>query len=110
MKIESGFDSTLRGIRPELRFGLLIADFILLVIAVEMAKFVGDLYKATQGQLSFLVALLFVTGAYVQWRYESARTFDFHDVLRLLYGAAGGTVLALACIWLITSPLAHESG
>ena len=110
MKIDSGFDSTLRGIRPELRFGLLIADFMLLVLAVEIAKFVGDLYRTTQSQLGFLVALLFLTGAYVQWRYESARTFDFHDVLRLLYGALGGTALALACVWLIPSPLWHASG
>lgn len=58
----------------------------------------------------FLTGVLFVSGAYVQWRYESARTFDFHDVLRLLYGAVSGAVFALVCVWLLPGPLAHASG
>ncbi len=110
MKFTPGFDSTIRDIRPELRFGLLIVDFLLLVTAVELARVVADLYRTTQGQLGLLVALLFVTGAYVQWRYESARTFDFHDVIRLLTGAAAGTVLALVWVWLLPGPLWHASG
>jgi FlaA1/EpsC-like NDP-sugar epimerase len=110
MKFAPGLDSTVRDIRPELRFGLLISDFILLVTAVELARIVGDLYKSTHGQLALLVALLFISGAYVQWRYESARTFDFHDVLRLLMGAVGGTLLAFAFVWFIPSPLWHSSG
>ncbi len=86
------------------------ADFAVLIIAVYVATGVGYIHSAGAGQLLLLAALLFVTGAYVQWRYESARTFDFHDVLRLLYGAAGGTVLALACVWLLPGPLEHMSG
>ena len=110
MKFAPGFDSTVRGIRPELRFGLLIADFILLFAAVNLATGVGDIHTAHLGQLLLLCGLLFVTGAYVQWRWESARTFDFHDVLRLLYGAVSGTILALACVWLLPGPLEHQSG
>jgi FlaA1/EpsC-like NDP-sugar epimerase len=110
MKFTPEFDMTVRGIRPELRFGLLIADFALLLVAVLMATAVGDIHSAHPAQLVLLTALLFVTGAYMQWRYESARTFDFHDVLRLLYGAVGGTLLALACVWLLPGPLEHSSG
>jgi FlaA1/EpsC-like NDP-sugar epimerase len=110
MKFTPGFDSTVRGIRPGLRLGLLIADFILLYAAVNLATGVGNIYSAHQPQILMITALLFVTGAYLQWRWESARTFDFHDVLRLLYGALGGTVLALACVWLVPGPLEHQSG
>jgi len=110
MKFAPRFDSTVRDIRPELRFGLLIADFIILVTAVELARVVGNIYSSTQADLGMLVGLLFVTGAYFQWRFESARTFDFHDVLRLLEGAVGGTLLALACVWLVPSPIWHTSG
>lgn len=110
MKLAPGFDSTVRGIRPELRFGLLVADFALFYTAVYVATGVGDIHSATPLQMLLITALLFVTGAYVQWRWESARTFDFHDVLRLLYGAIGGTLLALACVWIIPGPLEHASG
>src|SRR5262249_22470397 len=47
--------------------------------------------------------------AYVQFRYESARTFDFHDVVRLLVGAIAGALLALAFEQLPT-PLSAASG
>jgi FlaA1/EpsC-like NDP-sugar epimerase len=57
-----------------------------------------------------IAGLLFITGAYMQWRFESARTFDFHDVLRLLYGAVSGTLLALLFVWVIPSPLHNGSG
>ena len=96
--------------RPELRFGLMIADFTALVLSVYLATGVGNIHSAGPSQVFLLAALFFVSGAYVQWRYESARTFDFHDVLRLLYGAAGGTCLALACVWLLPGPLEHMSG
>ena len=110
MKVAPGFDSTIRGIRPELRFGLLLADFVLLYVAVNVATVVGDIHSGRQLQLVVIAALLFVTGAYAQWRHESARTFDFHDVLRLLIGAATGTALALAGVWLLPGPLLHTSG
>lgn len=110
MKFAPGLDSTVRGIRPELRFGLLIADFALFYTAVNLATGVGDIHSATTGQMLLLAGLLFVTGAYVQWRWESARTFDFHDVLRLLYGAVSGTLLALLCVWVLPGPLEHASG
>jgi FlaA1/EpsC-like NDP-sugar epimerase len=99
-----------RGIRSELRFGLLIADLALLLGAVKLATTVGDIHSATNGQLIIIAGLLFVTGAYMQWRFESARTFDFHDVLRLLYGAVSGVVLALLFVWIIPSPLHDVSG
>jgi FlaA1/EpsC-like NDP-sugar epimerase len=110
MKLTPDFDSTVRGIRPELRFGLLLADFALFYTAVNLATGVGDIHTAKPVQMLLITALLFITGAYVQWRWESARTFDFHDVLRLLYGAAGGTVLALLCVWVLPGPLEHTSG
>src|SRR5579872_4702134 len=37
MKFTPDFDMTVRGIRPELRFGLLIADYVLLFAAVLLA-------------------------------------------------------------------------
>ncbi|HET9095590.1 MAG TPA: nucleoside-diphosphate sugar epimerase/dehydratase [Candidatus Baltobacteraceae bacterium] len=110
MKVAPGLDSTVRGIRPELRFGLLIADFALFYTAVSLATDVGDIHSATPMQMLLLTALLFASGAYVQWRWESARTFDFHDVLRLLYGAVSGTLIALACVWFVPNPLEHASG
>lgn len=110
MKLSTRFDSSVRDIRPELRFGLMIADFAFFVLAANLATGVGDIHSAHEAQLLMLAGLLFVTGAYVQWRYESARTFDFHDVLRLLYGALSGTLLALACVWLLPNPMEHMSG
>jgi FlaA1/EpsC-like NDP-sugar epimerase len=92
--------------RPELRFGLLIADYAVLLLAVYAASGVGNVPRPGITQIVLVASFLFITGAYVQWRYESARTFDFHDVLRLLSGAAGGTALALACVWLLP-PLEH---
>ncbi len=89
---------------------MLIVDFVLLFLAVNLATGVGDIHSAHESQLLIVAALLFISGAYVQWRWESARTFDFHDVLRLLYGALGGTVLALTFVWLLPGPLKHQSG
>ncbi|MBV8490699.1 MAG: polysaccharide biosynthesis protein [Candidatus Eremiobacteraeota bacterium] len=110
MKLNIGAPTHTRGIRPELRYGLLLADCLLSVAAVAVAVLVADVHSATVTQLAILAGVLFLTGAYAQFRYESARTFDFHDVLRLLLGAIAGTVIALACIWLIPSPLWHASG
>lgn len=110
MKLAPGFDSTIRGIRSELRIGLLLADFVLLYVGVNAATVVGDIHSAHQPQLLLITVLLFITGSPAQWRYESARTFDFHDVLRLLFGAVTGTVLALAGVWLLPGPLQHMSG
>lgn len=104
------FGTPVRGIRPELRLGLLLSDLCLFLAAVKLAPIVGDIHSASDAQLLLLAGLLFVVGAYVQWRYESARTFDFHDVMRLLYGAIGGTLLALALVWLLPDPLQHASG
>ncbi|MBV9271339.1 MAG: polysaccharide biosynthesis protein [Candidatus Eremiobacteraeota bacterium] len=101
---------TVRGIRPELRYGLLIADLALFLAAVKLATSVGDIRTATNAQLILLAVLLFVTGAYVQWRYESARTFDFHDVVRLFAGALSGVLLGLVCVWWLPTPLNHASG
>jgi FlaA1/EpsC-like NDP-sugar epimerase len=100
----------MREIRPELRIGLMIADLLAMIAAVNLATGVGFIHTAHEPQLLMLAGLLFVTGAYVQWRWESARTFDFHDVVRLLIGALSGTLLALACVWLLPNPLEHMSG
>lgn len=108
-KLNTG-DMTLRGMRPELRFGLLIVDFLAFATAVEIATAVGDIHSSSPMQMLFIAGLLFVAGAYVQWRFESARTFDFHDVLRLSYGAVSGALLAFAFVWLVPSPLHHASG
>lgn len=110
MKLHIGAPTHTRGIRPELRYGLLIADCLLSGTAVALAVAVADVHSATIWQMLMVAVVLFVTGSYAQFRYESARTFDFHDVLRLLLGALAGTVLALACVWLIPSPLKHASG
>jgi FlaA1/EpsC-like NDP-sugar epimerase len=60
-------------------------------------------------QLALMGAIMLVTGAYVQFRYESARTFDFHDVVRLLIGASAGAVLVLI-FEAVPSPLHDASG
>ncbi len=110
MKIGISAEPHERGIRPELRYGLLAADCALSVAAVALATGVADIHSAGPEQLGLLALILFVTGSYAQFRYESARTFDFHDVLRLLSGAIVGAALAYICIWLLPSPLAHSSG
>lgn len=98
-----------RGIRPLLRVALFGADCICVAAAVALAPIIGDVHTASQEQLTIVAALLLVVGAYVQFRYESARTFDFHDVLRLLIGALVGAVIALLFEQL-PSPLARASG
>ena len=110
MKIAIGTPTHTRGIRPELRYGLLAIDGLLATAAVVLAAGVADVHSATILQLVIVATALFVTGSYAQFRYESARTFDFHDVLRLLIGALAATLIAFACIWLIPSPLKHASG
>lgn len=105
-----GKEAHVRGIRPELRFGLLAADGALTLAAVALATSVSDVHSSKPYQLLELALLLFVCGAYFQFRFESARTFDFHDVLRLLGGAIGGTLLALVLAWVVPSPLWHISG
>lgn len=99
-----------RGIRPELRYGLLAADLVLFLFAVALAAPVANVSTTRPDQLLFLALLFYICGAYVQFKYESARTFDLHDVIRLLAGAVSGTLLAYAFVWLIPSPLYHVSG
>lgn len=98
-----------RGIRPLLRGGLFVADAVLVAVAVAMAPLVGDISTGTHEDLAIVGVILLLAGAYVQFRYESARTFDFHDVLRLLVGAGAGALLALLFEQLPT-PLSHASG
>lgn len=98
-----------RAIRPLLRGALFVADCLLVAFATWLAPIVGDVHSASIAQLSLIGAILLVTGCYVQFRYESARTFDFHDVVRLLFGAAAGALLALLCEEL-PSPLSGASG
>ncbi|HET9029771.1 MAG TPA: nucleoside-diphosphate sugar epimerase/dehydratase [Candidatus Aquilonibacter sp.] len=98
-----------RGIRPLLRAALLIADAVLVTAAVLIAPLAGDINTATPADVAMVAAILLLVGSYVQFRYESARTFDFHDVLRLLVGAFGGAALALLFEQLPT-PLSHASG
>jgi FlaA1/EpsC-like NDP-sugar epimerase len=86
-----------------------LADLVLIFVAVWIAPDVGDIHSANAAQLATLAALLFACGAYVQFRYESARTFDFHDVVRLLAGSLAGAALALTLEQLPT-PLLHASG
>ena len=98
-----------RGIRPLLRTGLLAADCVLVALALAVAPRIGDIHSATVQQLAFMGAIIVVVGAYVQFRYESARSFDFHDVVRLLVGALGGALLALM-FEQFNTPLSHASG
>ncbi|HTU70974.1 MAG TPA: nucleoside-diphosphate sugar epimerase/dehydratase [Candidatus Baltobacteraceae bacterium] len=98
-----------RAIRPLLRAALLIADCALIGIALLLAPIVGDIHSASPEQLGMIGAIFLVSGCYVQFRYESARTFDFYDVVRLLVGATAGAVLALLCEVLPT-PLQTASG
>jgi FlaA1/EpsC-like NDP-sugar epimerase len=98
-----------RGIRPLLRLALFISDCAMVGAAVIIAPAVGDIRSAHPEQLAIMAAILLVAGAYVQFRYESARTFDFYDVVRLVMGAALGAVLALFLEQLQT-PLTHASG
>ncbi len=108
--IDAARQPHLRGIRPALRFGLLVTDLFVAAAAVALAQLVADVHSATIGQLAIIAVVLWVSGAYIQFRYESARTFDFHDVLRLLGGAIAGTLLAMLCVWILPSPLWHASG
>jgi FlaA1/EpsC-like NDP-sugar epimerase len=98
-----------RGLRPLLRGALFLGDCLFVGIAVAMAPAVGDIHSASRLQLALIAAILVIMGAYVQFRYESARTFDFHDVLRLLLGAMGGALLALI-FEQVPSPLSLASG
>jgi FlaA1/EpsC-like NDP-sugar epimerase len=98
-----------RGIRPLLRLGLFVSDGALVGAAVVMAPVVGDIYSASAEQLAIMAAILLVVGAYVQFAYESARTFDFYDVVRLLGGSVLGALLALILEQLPT-PLTGASG
>jgi FlaA1/EpsC-like NDP-sugar epimerase len=98
-----------RAIRPLLRAALFVADCVLVAFATLLAPTVGDIHSASWSQLALIGAILLVTGTYVQFRYESARTFDFHDVVRLLVGAASGALLALL-FEEIPSPLTAASG
>lgn len=98
-----------RGIRPLLRASLLLADIVLVAAAVSIAPSVGDIHSASIAQLVLIGAIFLITGAYVQFRYESARTFDFHDVVRLLVGASAGAFLALI-FESVPSPLHDASG
>lgn len=99
-----------RDIRFELRIGLLVADLLLSLASVALAVSVADVHTATLDQQAIIAIVLFAAGAYWQFRYESARTFDFHDVLRLLVGAIAGCALAYFCVWVVPSPLWHASG
>jgi FlaA1/EpsC-like NDP-sugar epimerase len=110
MRIGISAEPHARGIRPELRYGLLAGDCALAVVAVVLAIQIADIHSATTAQLGLLAVILFATGSYAQFRYESARTFDFHDVLRLLLGATAGAVVAYVCIWAVPGPLTHVSG
>ncbi|MEO9263948.1 MAG: nucleoside-diphosphate sugar epimerase/dehydratase, partial [Candidatus Baltobacteraceae bacterium] len=98
-----------RGIRPLLRAGLLVADCGLVALACVVAPRIGDIHSANLEQLAIMGAIILVVGSYVQFRFESARTFDFHDVVRLSVGALGGAALALI-FEQFNTPLAHGSG
>lgn len=99
----------LRGIRPQVRVGLIIIDFLLFLIAVKLAGVLGDIHSATRVQLVILAVVLFIASLASEPRGETARTFDFTDVLRLTLGAGIGTLAALV-FELVPSPLAHASG
>ena len=92
-----------------LRAVLFAADCAVVGIAVVLAPQVANIYTTSHLQLFIIAGILVVVGSYVQFRYESARTFDFHDVLRLLIGAIGGALLALL-FEQIPSPLSLASG
>jgi len=98
-----------RGLRPLLRAALFAADCAVVGVAVVLAPQVANIYTASHLQLFIIGGILVVVGSYVQFRYESARTFDFHDVLRLLIGAIGGALLALL-FEQVPSPLSLASG
>ncbi|HTV91337.1 MAG TPA: nucleoside-diphosphate sugar epimerase/dehydratase [Verrucomicrobiae bacterium] len=99
----------LRGLRPLLRAALFAADCAVVGLAVVLAPQVANIYTTSHLQLLIIAGILVVVGSYVQFRYESARTFDFHDVLRLLVGAIGGALLALL-FEQVPSPLSLASG
>ncbi len=96
-------------IRPLLRTALFAADCFLVAVAVAASPSIGDIHTASVGQLAMMGACILLVGEYIQFRYESARTFDFHDVVRLLIGACGGALLALL-FEQVHSPLSHASG
>ncbi len=98
-----------RGIRPLLRAALFATDCVLVAIAVAAAPAIGDVHSASTAELAIIGGIILLVGSYVQIRYESARTFDFHDVLRLFAGALAGAILALL-FEQIPTPFSHASG
>ena len=98
-----------RGLRPLLRGALFAGDCVVVGVAVALAPQVANIHTTTHLELLIIGCILVVVGSYVQFRYESARTFDFHDVLRLLLGAIAGALLALL-FEQVPSPLSLASG
>jgi len=60
MRLATNVDPRIRGMRPELRFGLMIADFTALVLSVYLATGVGNIHSAGPSQVFLLAALFFV--------------------------------------------------
>ena len=84
-------------------------DCVLVAAAVALAPAIGNLHTTSPRELAIIGALLLLAGSYAQIRYESARTFDFHDVVRLFVGTLAGALLALV-FEQIPTPLTHASG
>lgn len=101
--------ATLRGIRPQVRAALLVIDLATFLSAAFVATVVGDITSTSVNGLVTLALVLYAGSLLADTRGETARTFDQHDVVRMLAGAAAGTLLA----WIfeaVPSPLAHASG
>jgi FlaA1/EpsC-like NDP-sugar epimerase len=100
---------TLRGIRPQVRAALLVADFVTFGCAALLATRVADVESTRPEGLITLAIVLYLASLVGDTRGETARTFDQHDVMRMLGGATLGTIAA----WIfetVPSPLAHASG
>ncbi|MBV8244595.1 MAG: polysaccharide biosynthesis protein [Candidatus Eremiobacteraeota bacterium] len=98
-----------RGIRPQIRLGLIVTDLLLFLIAAPLAAALGDITSPTREQLLLLAALLWAASVVAQPRGETGRSFDFHDVIRLSLGATLGTLIVLT-LEKLPDPLWHASG
>ncbi len=100
--------TTLRGIRPQVRAALMIVDLATFVTAAFCAAVAGDTASTPVAGLLTLALVLYAGSIVCDTRGETARTFDQHDVGRMLGGATVGMVFAWA-FEAFPSPLAHAS-
>jgi FlaA1/EpsC-like NDP-sugar epimerase len=100
---------TLHGIRPQVRAVLMILDLVTFLAAAFLAENVIQAEPVTRSSIVTLALTLYFASVLADARGETARTFDLHDITRMVTGAALGGLFAFA-FEAIPSPIAHVSG